>query len=120
MQYRDRRHRLGNIMYVYFSYCSFVVRCIEERSPLDEKIMEAFTMIDKKKLELIEILKSLNNIVVDLKEKTLVGSAISYIKTKFQDCEVAIEDNTYILCSSRVYKSIIDELKENYRKYGRN
>jgi len=119
-QYRDRSHRISWEIYLYFWACDIVANWLKER-PFDEDMMECFSRINKYKPKLIETIKSLNDITISLKEATGIDKIISYIRTKLKTWwEVHTEDDAYILCSNRVFKAIIDEISENYRKYGTN
>ena len=117
-QYHDWEHRLRWRMDMYFMSCSSLVNCMEEGKWSNETKESILMLINKTKPELIDIIESLNDISVDMKEKSLIQDLIPYIELKFQKGEIDIENNIHILCSKRVFKWIIDELKENYRKYG--
>jgi len=120
-QFHDWIHRLKWSIEVYFMGCEHIIKFIQRWMEYsDQRMIDTLEIVNTNKLELISIIKSLDTMNVDIQEKTWMADIISYIRSKFSDGEIDIDDNTYILCSKRVFKWIIDELRENYRKYGTN
>jgi hypothetical protein len=117
-QYHDRRHRLKWQISLYSASLQYLNERREEWIKQKDDIEKCLSLMNKFKSELINIIKSLNDISIDLKEKTWIKDILPYIQKKFQNGEIDVEDNVKILCSNRVFKAIIDELSENYRKYG--
>ena len=116
-QFNDWIHDFTRSIRGYVGGIHYLERDIRNHNP-DWELQESYQRIISFQMDLIASINALNDITTDLKEKNWIDELITDIKTDFPNTEINIEHNLHILCSSCVYRSIIRELKENYRKYG--
>ncbi len=61
---------------------------------------------------------------VDVKEETPLESLVPFIKTAFADLEIQMDAEQLaqrsIKCNGLIFKNIMNEIRENYKKYGQN
>lgn len=73
---------------------------------------------------ILKELESLHDFDVNLQRKSSLGELLPSINETFSDLEIDIDKNIVhgfsVLCNPTVFKSLLKEVKENYRKYGIN
>lgn len=88
----------------------------------EDKRKETLGILHSILTRLIEEVKELAEFSLDIKKKTPIRSLLSDFSAKWTNLEVNIHPDEFegvsVNCNSAVFRSIVKELAENYRKYG--
>lgn len=73
---------------------------------------------------LIEDLQSLNDLDVNIQKESRISEVLPFVFQKFKgisfDIDEKVSENLFVACNAAILRSMLNELKENYRKYGMN
>lgn len=73
---------------------------------------------------MIDELHAFTAIDTNILAKSNVGDLLPYIHETFSELDIKMNDESLqkhaILCEAAVFKNLLKEIKENYRKYGTN